>query len=253
MQIVIVDDEAIIVRGLSKLIARIGDPFQVTGIFTRSKDALEFLQSHTADVLITDIRMPEMDGLSLISQAKMAQKNLHCIILTGYNDFDYARSALKLGAVDYLLKPVDDRELHITLHGILSQASEPPTGYVRTDYSREVAYLKKEIEGNFAKFDLGTCADKLGKSREYLCRLYKKETGTNLPEYLKKVRMEHARQFLEQIDCYRVYEVCELVGFTDPVYFAKQFKIYTGMTPKDYQRYGMANAQSDTDKLSKEI
>lgn len=252
MQIVIVDDEAIIVRGLSKLIARIGASFQVAGIFTRSKDALEFLQSHPADVLITDIRMPVIDGLSLISQAKTVRKNLHCIILTGYNDFDYARSALKLGAVDYLLKPVDERELHSTLHKILSQTSESPIGYIRTDYSREVAYLKKEIEENYAKFDLGTCADKLGKSREYLCRLYKKETGINLPEYLKKVRMEHARQLLEQIDCYRVYEVCELVGFTDSVYFAKQFKMYTGMTPKDYQRYGIGNSQFVTDKFPKE-
>lgn len=237
-RIVLVDDEEHILRGLKKLIERIGSQYQVIGAFDRSTDALQFLRSHPVDILISDVRMPEMDGLALAEQAKKLQKGMHCIILSGYSDFDYARNAMRLGVVDYLLKPVDDDDLRRALSRVMERNNDPnslPEGYIKSGISKDVAYLKNEIETNYAVFDLTACAERLCKSRDYLSKLFKKETGVHIKDYLKEIRIIRAKELLRSINPYKIYEICEIVGFTDTVYFSKQFRSIVGMTPKEYQ------------------
>lgn len=73
--------------------------------------ALELIEQHQIDILVTDIRMPAMSGLELIEQAKEIQPQLQCILMTGYAQFEYAKRAIELRAIDYLIKPVKDEEL----------------------------------------------------------------------------------------------------------------------------------------------
>lgn len=238
-RIVLVDDEAHILRGLTRLIQRIGQQYQIVGAFGDSAEALEYIKQHGVDVLITDIRMPGMDGLALAQQAKKVKKDLHCIILSGYSDFEYARNAIKIGVVDYLVKPIDDEELRKTLSKVVEKGTETVEQseyYIQSDVSREVAWLKHEIENHYATFDLAASAERLCKSREYLSKLFKKETGMYLKDYLKEVRILRAKDLLSHIDSYKIYEVSELVGFADTVYFSKQFKELVGVTPKEYQQ-----------------
>ena len=245
-RILLVDDEQYILRGLTKLIQRIGSQYQVVGAFCSSREALQFLKENPVDVLITDIRMPEMDGLQLTEQAKNLQKDLHCVILSGHSDFDYARNALRLGVVDYLVKPVDDEELKKTLAKVVERAASSPQDsayYIKSNISREVAYLKNQIETNYATFDLGECAERLCKSRDYLAKLFKKEIGVNIKDYLKDIRILRAKDLLSSINAYKVYEVSALVGFVDTVYFSKQFKEIVGMTPKEFQLYSHPNTE----------
>jgi two-component system, response regulator YesN len=104
--IVLVDDEFMIKRSLSKLIEISGEPFQVVGEAEDGREALELVERYSPDLLITDIRMPFMDGLELIEAVKANQRTTEIVILSGYDDFGYAQKALRMGVFDYLLKPI---------------------------------------------------------------------------------------------------------------------------------------------------
>lgn len=238
--VVIVDDEVRIADGLKKIIMRMGGSYQVIEVFNDSKDAYRYLKKNKVkvDLLITDICMPELSGLELIEGVRKFHQHLPCIILTGYGEFEYARKAISLGVVRYLLKPVDIDELTQVMEHLIMHHTEIDKNSISTDLSKEVLYLKKEIETDFRAFDMNVKAEKLGLSKEYLYRLFRKEMDISLNEYLQNVRLEKAKQYLSESGKYKVYEVCEMVGYEDQVYFSKIFKKKYQISPKEYQRYG---------------
>ncbi|MEK3721628.1 response regulator transcription factor [Paenibacillus sp. FSL H8-0034] len=104
--VVVVDDEAPYCRALRKMIEEAGPRFQVLGEAFNGEQALDMLAQLRPDVLFTDIRMPVMDGLQLIAEAKRRQPEIATVIVSSYDDFHYTRKAIQLQAEDYLLKPV---------------------------------------------------------------------------------------------------------------------------------------------------
>lgn len=114
MNIFVVEDEPPILREILSIIESFHEDYCLLGSAVNGKDALQFLEKHGAkiDVLITDIQIPVLTGLELISHIRDSYPHILCIILTGYSDFNYARQALRYGVFDYLLKPVDEEELH---------------------------------------------------------------------------------------------------------------------------------------------
>lgn len=139
IRILIVDDEHTIRRGLELSIPWKEHGFQVVGTAKNGIDALNFFQTNYADIVISDIRMPRMDGLALQEEIKKKYPNIPFIFLSGYEDFDYARKALQFGAFSYLLKPLDTNELL----GELKRACE------RYHLKSENIPLKQIIERNF--------------------------------------------------------------------------------------------------------
>lgn len=129
LRIVIVDDEASIREGLAKIISKESDGFFVAGIFSNGQEALNFIASseQDIDVIITDIRMPLVDGLELIKQSKSIQPDIRCIIMSGFTDFEYARQAIRYSAIDYLLKPINKKQLFKLLH-MLNEERESSLG-----------------------------------------------------------------------------------------------------------------------------
>ncbi|WP_334074308.1 MULTISPECIES: response regulator [Paenibacillus] len=111
LRIAIVDDETSIREGLGKIIRRESEQYEVIGTFSNGQEALEFARAEQLDVVITDIRMPLMDGLELIKEIKAVKPETRCIIMSGFTDFEYARQALRYSAVDYLLKPINKKQL----------------------------------------------------------------------------------------------------------------------------------------------
>ena len=114
MNIFVVEDEPPILREILSIIESFHEDYCLLGSAVNGKDALQFLEKRGAeiDVLITDIQIPVLTGLELISHIRDSYPHILCIILTGYSDFNYARQALRYGVFDYLLKPVDEEELH---------------------------------------------------------------------------------------------------------------------------------------------
>src|SRR5690606_22121909 len=105
---IIVDDEARIRRGIERLVTSCGEQFIVRATFANGKEALSYLHDISGDIdlIITDVKMPEMDGVSFIQEAKKHYE-FSPLFISGYDEFEYLRSALREGAVDYLLKPIN--------------------------------------------------------------------------------------------------------------------------------------------------
>lgn len=115
LSILIVDDEVFIRDGLSRIIGR-ESGFRVAGSCSNGREALELIAEEPVDVVLTDIRMPEVDGLALIRELKNEQPDIRCIIMSGFTEFSYAQEAIRYAAVDYLLKPIDKEQLLELLH-----------------------------------------------------------------------------------------------------------------------------------------
>ncbi|MCR5337407.1 MAG: response regulator [Lachnospiraceae bacterium] len=112
MKVLIVDDEPFITQGLTLLIDWEKEGFEIAACLENGSQALDFLEKNEVDVVLTDIRMPECSGLELMEQAKSRElTNAYFVIMSGYDDFGYAQQAIRMGCLDYLLKPVDPDEL----------------------------------------------------------------------------------------------------------------------------------------------
>jgi two-component system response regulator YesN len=115
LKVVIADDERWVCKLIKRSIKWNELGMEVVGESSDGLSAFEDISKYNADIVITDIRMPRLDGISLIKKVKEAGINSNFIIISGYQDFEYAQSALKLGVADYILKPVDEEELMNTL------------------------------------------------------------------------------------------------------------------------------------------
>lgn len=111
----LVDDEPFIIEGMKALVPWEDYGLKVVGEASNGSEALEKLETCHADIVLTDITMPIMDGLELIGTLKERQPNTKCIVLSGYEEFDYVKKGMKLGIENYLLKPVNEQELISTL------------------------------------------------------------------------------------------------------------------------------------------
>ena len=112
VKVLLADDEPFITKGLQMLIDWEAEGCEIAAICDNGAEALKVIESKEIDLAIVDIRMPEMNGLDLIKNAKERYPDLSFVILSGYNDFEYAQKALRLGVTDYLLKPVKVSQLY---------------------------------------------------------------------------------------------------------------------------------------------
>ncbi len=110
MKILIIDDEPKIRNGLSNLLSR-REGWEVAGAYENASEALKYLAVNQVDVMITDIKMPEISGLELIARIRERDKKTAIIILSGYSDFQFAQRAIEPGVSRYLTKPTNSREL----------------------------------------------------------------------------------------------------------------------------------------------
>lgn len=111
-KVLIIDDEPIIRKGIRNIVNWDNFGCEVIGEADDGQDGKELIIKEKPDIIITDIRMPEVDGLSMIGDIRDVVPDSKIVILTGYRDFDYAREAIKLGAFDYILKPTKIEELN---------------------------------------------------------------------------------------------------------------------------------------------
>ena len=105
-KVLIVDDETPALRYLQTIVEKYAPSCEIAGCCTSGEEALARLQKEHIDLLLTDISMPAMDGISLSMEARQMQPDIHIIIVTGYADFEYAKGAIQASVDDYILKPV---------------------------------------------------------------------------------------------------------------------------------------------------
>ncbi|TFE23212.1 response regulator transcription factor [Cohnella luojiensis] len=120
----IAEDSKPILRNIKALLQSTDLPIRVAATASNGEEALEYIRQQPVDILLTDIRMPKMDGLALIEQAKRIYPQLKVVLISGYNDFEYTRKALNLQVFDYLLKPVERHQLLEVMERIIVQLNE---------------------------------------------------------------------------------------------------------------------------------
>jgi Response regulator containing CheY-like receiver domain and AraC-type DNA-binding domain len=123
-KVLLVDDDEIIREGLTQLICWEEYELEISACASNGREALEIIKYSHVDILITDIRMPDIDGVQLIKNLREQKYNIKCIVLSGYSDFEYVKQAAILGIENYILKPVDDKELVSTLTGTVSKLEQ---------------------------------------------------------------------------------------------------------------------------------
>jgi two-component system response regulator YesN len=114
-RILIADDEPMIRKGLQKLIQQSGQPLTSLRLAENGADALQQIREERPDFLFTDISMPKMDGLELCRQVTEMDPDIHIVVVSGYNDFEYAQKCLSYGVKEYLLKPISKAAVDATL------------------------------------------------------------------------------------------------------------------------------------------
>lgn len=110
-KVLVIDDELMIKRSLSALIQRSGTDFEVVGEAENGCEGLELARQHHPHLVLTDIRMPKLDGLELVEELNRLMPDVMTVLVSGYGEFDYAQHALRHGVFDYLLKPVKPHEV----------------------------------------------------------------------------------------------------------------------------------------------
>ena len=239
LKVVIVEDEILMRTGLEIILAKAGRKYQVIGSYADGAEAVEKLLNSDADVVMTDIRMPRMDGLALVKKLHDLEIKIPSIIISGYNDFEYARAALRYGVDDFLLKPVDPEELFKCLdriHSMKYGAIEGQGLENENENTRIVREVKKIIENEYVReLAVTDIAKSVYLHPNYLSRLFKKETGISMTDYLIYVRMSKAKELLRGSLDLKIYEVASKVGYSDSVFFTKLFRRIVGKTPKEYR------------------
>ncbi len=238
-RVVIVEDEELVRRGIALAVDWQSVDCAVVGEAANGEEALEVIRREKPEVIVTDIKMPRLDGIEMLRQLRSEGNTAAVILLTAYSDFSYAQSALKLGAADYLLKPFHDGELEEAIRRLGLGSGKAPDGVEISGEgkSKYVMEVLRYISGHYAEPDLGISqvAADLGISEGHLSHVFKKETGRTLGSYIADYRIQKAKELLR--DCRsKVYEVAEQVGYRDITYFSAAFKKAVGVSPSEFQK-----------------
>ena len=244
--IVIVDDEPWVRDGIAELIDWRGNGVIITGLYADGPSALEGIRKcrEVPEILLTDIRLPGMSGLELIDRVRSDYPAVVSVILTGYEEFEYAKRAVHLNVFEYLVKPVGKEVLLATITRILGILStKEGEGSARgdeTDDSNESLIVKKAkyVIASRVLDDLSLpgVAELTGISPAYLSSLFHRVTGEPFRAYVARAKIEAATRIITREPHLKVYELCERVRYHDPDHFTQLFRRYTGMTPIEYKR-----------------
>ncbi|MCG1012518.1 response regulator [Tepidanaerobacter sp. GT38] len=145
IKVIIADDEVKVCQLIFGLIDWKSMDMEVVGIANNGLETLELIRKLKPDIVITDIRMPGYDGLEVIKQGKQINKNIDFIIISGYGNFEYAQSAIKYGVSDYLLKPINKKELITTLNNIRKKHKQ------KTEHNTVQEQLRLSLQNNAEK------------------------------------------------------------------------------------------------------
>lgn len=242
MKVLVVEDEEMIRKGIVLAVDWAAMDCVVVGEAASGVEALEAVERLNPSLIITDLKMPRMDGIEMLRCLRERGNHVYVIILTAYDSFTYAQSALRLGAVDFLLKPFHDGDLEQAVTALRrrmggAEREEPALpGLKKGDKSKYVLEAMDYIGKHYQdpNISISDIALDLGISEGHLSRTFKKETDYTLLNYLTRYRIHKAMELLR--DCrVKVYEVAAQVGYRDITYFSATFKRVTGLTPSEYQ------------------
>lgn len=241
-KVILVDDERWVRVVLRKAVEQTKLPFEIVQECANGLEAIDALQKHRADLVISDVKMPIMDGIALAEQ--MTQMSANLILVSGYDDFQLAQKAIRFGVKDYLLKPVEMEAMADCL-GRWMQDRVTKTArrladssLIETDEMSAIEQVQQFIGSNLSRdISLTDAAALVHLNPSYLSQLFKQQTGGKFVDYVIEMRMEEAKKLLIKTSL-RVSEIAERLGYGDISYFSSTFKKLIGCSPLEYRKSG---------------
>ena len=268
-RVLLVDDEQIERMALAKKIDRYyGDKVEIYHA-VNGREAVAMCGEQKNDIVIMDISMPEMNGVMAAKYIRKMDDECSIICLSAYDDFEYARNAIKVRALDYLLKPCDMNDLLAVMDTALQKLDKENafngnsisgkeqnketqidgsnynnvrenrpkrTDNVRnSDEQTTIKYLKEYVENNYIyDISMQEAAEEMGYSDAYFSKLFKQYFNQNFTAYLTEYRIKKAKELLSNTN-HSIKDISRMVGYTDSNYFAKIFKRLVGEIPSKYR------------------
>ena len=275
-RVLLVDDEQIERMALAKKIDRYyGDKVDIYHA-VNGREAVAMCGEQKNDIVIMDISMPEMNGVMAAKYIRKMDDECSIIFLSAYDDFEYARNAIKVRALDYLLKPCDMNDLLAVMDTALQKLDKENvfngnsisgkeqnketeicgsnannvrenrpkrTDNVRnSDEQTTIKYLKEYVENNYIyDISMQEAAEEMGYSDAYFSKLFKQYFNQNFTAYLTEYRIKKAKELLSNTN-HSIKDISRMVGYTDSNYFAKIFKRLVGEIPTKYRENLTENA-----------
>ena len=270
-RVLLADDEQIERMALARrLMRRFGDSLQISEA-TDGKEAVELYQKEHSQIIIMDISMPELNGVEAAEQIRSMDEDCVIVFLTAYDEFSYAKRAIVIRALDYLLKPCDEEELTAVMEEAMRLTDkavhnkENPTGNgaemteaekeaekrreqwpwnpdaeapkdPETERMNQVAEkIRTYIRENYMnEISMQDAARQFNYSDAYFCKLFKQCFDQNFTSYLTNFRINEAKRLLKDKNI-SIKDAGMKVGYYDSNYFAKVFKRVTGMITSEYR------------------
>jgi len=256
-KVVIIEDEKKIRNGLKYTIDWVKMECIVIGDAANGREGIKIIKNLAPDIVFLDINMPVMNGIEMLESIG-TDHEFATIIISGYDDFQYARKSIRFRVVDYLLKPVDPEELFRAIERA-KQILEHKKGYkiMQTELikpeeinvlnmdiwnsqrknsasiDRVITYIKENYNQKISITDL---TFELDRSATYLNKRFKETTSYTFNEFVNRYRIQKAIELLQD-ENNKISMIALDVGFSNYRYFIKVFKRYTGALPSDFLEY----------------
>jgi two-component system response regulator YesN len=264
-RVVLVEDSKLLRTGMKYTLDWDSLDCEIAGDAENGQEGLELIRRTRPDIVITDIRMPGLDGLEMIERLHAEQNGAVFIIISAYHEFTYAQRAVRYGVADYMVKPFTDEEIMETMRSACTRVEanrqdallrwrletvekskiitfesylSSEEGKVKREYTqRAIQYIKDHYAENI---NVHLIANALNVSESHLSKVFKETMHHTIGEYLMQYRIKEACRLLQNFS-YRICEVSEQVGYTDQRYFSVAFKRIMGVTPGGFRDGGMPN------------
>lgn len=262
LKILIADDEVIERLVLEKKLKKYYKEEHQILVAQNGRQVLETYERELPQILILDIEMPGINGLEAAREIRKRDKSCSIIFLTAFDEFSYAKAAISVHALDYLLKPCDEHELinavDEAIRFALSRASQPqvkageqmqnasspvkspsqglPEEQTEGDEQQEEfrAYIMQHYMEDIAVKDI---SGYFGYSEAYFCKRFKQYFGHSFVSYLTDYRMQRAEELM-RTSSLSIKEIGKAVGYPDPNYFTKVFRRVRGVSPSGFRDSG---------------
>jgi two-component system, response regulator YesN len=255
--ILIVDDEPRTRQGLQRTLDSWNNGEFTILVAENGDEVMLIMEEKKIHILLTDIRMPEITGLQLLKNIKENGHSPVVIVISAYSEFEYAQEALRLGVVNYLLKPIGKKKLieaveeavKVLVKQVRAGMIEKVVDEKIVDANTKMDSTKETIRKAITYIDqhlkeeltLKEVAAQVHLNPSYFSVLFKEQVKLNFSEYVTRRRIQRAKELVISTTL-PINEIAEMAGYKTSKYFIKIFKEMEGMTPSAYRK---TNNESD--------
>ena len=247
---IIVDDEKNIRERIAQFFPWDEYNFEVVAIAKDGLDAIKLVDKHKPDLVISDIKMPNMDGIQLAEKLHQYFPEIITVFISSYSEFDLAQQAIKFNVKGYLLKPIMKNDFRELMNSLFNQnifpervSETPDTSFnqSKSESSDEkvnqyISEAKNYMHQHYHEaITLKDIANELYIHESYFSKLFNQEMGVGFNVYLNEIRIEKAKEQLKYTSKH-LKDISNEVGFSSHSYFNRVFKQIVGISPLNFRK-----------------